>query len=245
MENDEINWTKYAKSYDYMCSLMPEYKELIEDSLTHLKKLPFQNLNLNVLELGSGTGNVLIEMIKKFPNSTFSSLELNESFLKIQKDKLASLNLETKIRYIQGDVTNLTNYFQNEKFDIVAMYHILNFLDKNQRDKILKNVYNLLSPNGYITISDIGRDIPVKTWLDDTIRNLNLMGEDIENCKLKLEPAINANYIALNRQKNGQSFMHNLIEFKSYIQSFGFEVIYSTDKYYRGIDDFIIGKKSI
>jgi len=74
--------------------------------------------NMNVLEIGSGIGHVSIVLSKIFKNANFLGFE-------VQKD-LYDLSLENKItnnvrnvEFVNDDVKNISNYYDNEFFDLI------------------------------------------------------------------------------------------------------------------------------
>ena len=73
----------------------------------------FQNHNKIFLELGTGRGEMLINMAKKSPNINFIGLELNENQIATAALKLRNLNLKN-IKLIHDDARNIINIFGKE-----------------------------------------------------------------------------------------------------------------------------------
>ena len=73
----------------------------------------FHNNNKIYLELGTGRGEMIINMAKKFPNINFIGLELNESQIATAASKLANSNL-SNIKLIHDDARNIVNIFGKE-----------------------------------------------------------------------------------------------------------------------------------
>ncbi|MCA9496244.1 MAG: class I SAM-dependent methyltransferase [Nanoarchaeota archaeon] len=239
----QINWHTYAKEYDILCHNNPEYLNLISVIKNQLKKI-INGTNQTIVELGSGTGNFSIEIAKQTPhNNKIISLEYTKEFLQLQKEKIKKSKLKTKINLIQSDIRNMP--FSNNSLDVVLMVHVLNFFKKDERDKILADIYSKIKPNKYFIIADIGREINVGKWA------LKLYGNILKNKGLKALIDFHKNTAevrkqnsnANKRQKNGTSYLHNLNEFEEYISSFGFKIIHSQDNLYGGIDDLIIAQK--
>ena len=238
----EINWGRYAKEYDYMCKYTPMYQELMLNTKKHLCDLNIEPKN--ICEFGSGTGNFTIDVLNSsFPESNILSIEYVPEFLDRQNKKIINLGLENKIQLIKSDIR--TASIKNSSMDLILMNHVLNFFNLNERDDIVQNAFDSLNKDGYFVISDIGRNINVfklgveiylhafkKYGLKKTIELYN------NTCEVRKQ-----NVQANKRQRKNISFMHNLDEFKNYIKDFGFEIIFSTNKYFGGIDDFLIAKK--
>lgn len=73
----------------------------------------FHNNNKIYLELGTGRGEMIINMAKKYPNINFIGLELNESQIATAAMKLSNTNL-SNIKLIHDDARNIINIFGKE-----------------------------------------------------------------------------------------------------------------------------------
>ncbi|VVB74596.1 Ubiquinone/menaquinone biosynthesis C-methyltransferase UbiE [Candidatus Tiddalikarchaeum anstoanum] len=92
----------------------------------------------SVLELGCGTGNILIPLSKKFETT---GLDISKEMLAIARKK------DKKSKYIQAD---MTSFRLNKKFDVIlCMYDTINHLKVfDDWQKTFKNTYNHLSEKG-------------------------------------------------------------------------------------------------
>ena len=73
----------------------------------------FGNHNLIYLELGTGRGEFIINMAKKYPNINFIGLELNESQIATAAKKLERENIKN-LKLIKDDARNIINIFGKE-----------------------------------------------------------------------------------------------------------------------------------
>ena len=73
----------------------------------------FGNHNLIYLELGTGRGEFIINMAKKYPNINFIGLELNESQIATAAKKLEKENIKN-LKLIKDDARNIINIFGKE-----------------------------------------------------------------------------------------------------------------------------------
>lgn len=89
-----------------------ETEELVEKTLEIIKKL-FPKENINILDIGTGSGCIPITMKKFLPNSNISALDISQDALKIAVDN-SELN-NTNIKFIQS------NLFEN----VSGKYHCL------------------------------------------------------------------------------------------------------------------------
>ena len=73
----------------------------------------FGNHNPIYLELGTGRGEFIIQMAKKYPKYNFIGLELNESQIATAAKKLERENIKN-LKLIKDDARNITNIFGKE-----------------------------------------------------------------------------------------------------------------------------------
>lgn len=113
-------------------------------------KLPKTFKNLNVLELGAGNGKTLISILKQKPKSLTAIDFSRESIHQLKSKKELS---DTNI--IQANIQNLP--FQDNCFDIVVCYYILNNLLESERVKAVIEMRRVLKPKGVLLFEDFSK----------------------------------------------------------------------------------------
>jgi tRNA (guanine-N7-)-methyltransferase len=105
----EYNKVKNAKE------IISKSSYLIQNPLKYKNKWHdlFQNHNKIYLELGTGRGDMIINMAKKYPSINFIGLELNSSQLVMATKRLENEHL-TNIKLINDDARNISNIFGKE-----------------------------------------------------------------------------------------------------------------------------------
>lgn len=74
---------------------------------------------LNILDIGTGSGNVIISLIKNLPTSRGISIDINENALQVAEHNAELNDVKDRIKFIQKDIlTDLVNFEDN--FDIVV-----------------------------------------------------------------------------------------------------------------------------
>ena len=89
----------------------PETEELIELIRNDFPK----DKELNIIDLGTGTGCIPITLSKLFPNSKVSAIDISEKALEVAQ--LNAKNLSETIYFIQQDL--LVDFELDQKFDII------------------------------------------------------------------------------------------------------------------------------
>ena len=99
------NADEILKNSNYFINVPAKYKNKWNDF--------FSNHNPIYLELGSGRGEFIIKMAKKFPNINFIALELNKSQLATAAKRLENEKLNN-LKLINDNARNITNIFGKE-----------------------------------------------------------------------------------------------------------------------------------
>lgn len=89
-----------------------ETEELVEKTLIYIKKY-FPNKNLNILDIGTGSGCIPITMKKNLPNSTLTGVDISKEALLVARDNAKCNGVD--IKFIESDIfSNI-----NDKYDII------------------------------------------------------------------------------------------------------------------------------
>lgn len=94
-----------------------------------VQELPFTKKDeIEVLDVGCGTGLYTFAILKKFPNAKIIAFDLNEKMLEEIKNKLKERNLENSVKVSKADISYLV--FENDKqFDLIITGGVLEHLD--------------------------------------------------------------------------------------------------------------------
>lgn len=146
-EKIHIMFNTVSRKYDLMNNIMSF------GTHHYVKYRSIKSLNIkphdNVIDLCCGTGD-LARIIKRIqPDACVTGIDFSEEMLRIAKNK----NARGKIRYLQGDVTNLP--YEDNSFDIVTMgFGLRNIANA---EKAVEEAYRILRPNGSFLHLDFGR----------------------------------------------------------------------------------------
>lgn len=104
----------------------------------------FADTGIQVLDLGCGTGNYVIALASRFPNSTFTALDYSSDALRlareIQKQKGVS-----NVDFVEGNAQKLPEEW-SEKFDMIFMKNVLHDLPDPFRT--IEEVHRVLTKDG-------------------------------------------------------------------------------------------------
>src|SRR5205814_1187267 len=103
-----------------------------------------------VLDLGCGIGSNLIAMAELLPGSRFVGIDLAENQVQEGRATAGRIGL-TNIEFRQADIMNLKEGF--DQFDYVIAHGVYAWVPVEVRQKMLRLMRTILSPNGVAYVS--------------------------------------------------------------------------------------------
>ena len=167
-----------AEKFDkIILKLIPHYTEMI-NALVLL--IPFKkDEQINVIDLGCGTGTLAQKIKNAFPNSNISCLDIAENMIKLAQNKLG--------KNINCYIGNFYEYSFDKKYDVIASSLALHHLESDEDKKMFyQKIYNALNKNGVFYNADVVlgsnhhlQEIYMAKW--KTFMNKNVSLEEINN----------------------------------------------------------------
>ncbi|MCS7198289.1 MAG: bifunctional demethylmenaquinone methyltransferase/2-methoxy-6-polyprenyl-1,4-benzoquinol methylase UbiE [Candidatus Bipolaricaulota bacterium] len=101
-----------------------------------------------LLDVCTGTGDVVLEFARVCPDLQIVGLDLSEEMLRVAREKFARWSLDRQVRLVQGNALELP--FADDSFEIATMAFGLRNLPDRSRG--LREIYRVLSPGGRLLI---------------------------------------------------------------------------------------------
>lgn len=152
-----MNYENFAADYDKLVYDI-DYKKIVEFINKKIKENNISGINL--MEIGSGTGNIT----SLLDGYNIIAVEKSEEMILIAREKFS---FNRNIRFINSDITNLEIA---RKFDIViSVLDVFNYIiDIKELKKSIENIYNHME-EGSILIFDINSEYKIKEFIGNNI----------------------------------------------------------------------------
>jgi S-adenosylmethionine-diacylgycerolhomoserine-N-methlytransferase len=108
-----------------------------------------KNAEIQILEVGCGTGKNLISLANKFPKAQLLGLDISADMVRTTKNKISSF--QGRIKVIEKPYEAHTEY--NNRFDVILFSYALTMINPQWEDLLALAKLDL-KPGGYIVFAD-------------------------------------------------------------------------------------------
>ena len=142
-----------VKTYDADMELMhPNRSKMVQIAI---EVLPFpRTAALRAIDLGIGTGYFTEQFLNHFPNSQVLGVDGAQAMVDLAKARLTSL--ASRVQFVIGDFRNLQQLAPVAGMaDIVFSAYALHHLGMPDKERVLREVVELLVPGGWFINADL------------------------------------------------------------------------------------------
>ena len=108
-----------------------------------------------VLDIGTGTGLLAIEIAKRFPVVEVIGLDLSDMVLEVARENVQNSEVPLRVSFEKGDAEDMP--FDDNTFDLVISSNTLHLIKNPIR--IFDEIQRVLKSNGKFIISDFRRSL--------------------------------------------------------------------------------------
>jgi tRNA (cmo5U34)-methyltransferase len=132
-----------AEIYDSVIrDFVPVYDEMINVVIEAIK-IFYPKMNIKVLDIGVGTGNLSLKLLENFPDIELVGYEIAPNLYEFAKRKLK----EFKPNFLLKNEDILKNNIHNS-FNLIISLLTFHYFDHEQKKIVYKKTYDLLKKNG-------------------------------------------------------------------------------------------------
>lgn len=139
-----------AKAFERMSNILP-FKLLRRKIVNQLKKYNLKGL---LIDIGCGSGNLIIQMAKNFKGVDFLGIDISKEILELAKKRAALIGVNEIVKFKDGNVENLPLSDNSVEF-IVSSFSLHHWIAP---EKALREINRVLKKDGIILIFDFRRD---------------------------------------------------------------------------------------
>lgn len=150
LENEAMAVKEESVAYQKVVKIYTRWLQLPFVNLA-LKKIP--NTGGKILDVGSGTGEIVITLAKKNPALKIYALDLSPTMMAIAKENAEREGVADRIIFVDGDAKRLP--FPDAYFDLVISHNFLHHIEDPQI--VFAEMKRVVKKNSDILIRDLRR----------------------------------------------------------------------------------------
>jgi ubiquinone/menaquinone biosynthesis C-methylase UbiE len=152
-------WRLYSNRYLLPCPSWLSGLVELDNPLAPVHKAEsiVKNLELRdgmkVLDVGCGPGRVMLPIAEAIrPNGTVTGIDVQLGMIEKAKKNADLVGLKN-VQFLQGEIGKIP--LDNNKYDRVLLVAVLGEIPDQERQKVLKNLFETLRPGGIASITEI------------------------------------------------------------------------------------------
>jgi ubiquinone/menaquinone biosynthesis C-methylase UbiE len=167
---EEVGWSRYAMVYDELLLQFPAYLELVAKITGAIGPEARR-----VIDLGPGTGNGALQLLRDRKDREVWAVEINETMLRAFRAKLADApsGFGERLTILKDDITRLDS-LPPATYDAAVMINVLYAV--RDREACLRNVNRILKAGGILVLSTPHQGTNVKSLFDALQDSLDEQG---------------------------------------------------------------------
>lgn len=170
----ELMWEIYAASYDQVLLELPFYQEVLQRHIAAMNQASI----MNILDVGAGTGNVAIQLLRE--NKIITAVDTSNAMLNKCYSKIDD-TIVSRFTIIEDTAERLP-HLPDACFDGITV--LLAFFDMRNPFAALEEAIRLLKPGGTLIVTEPKACFNVTalmTFAENHLRENNLMGRLAED----------------------------------------------------------------
>lgn len=140
--------TEYEEYDKNVREVLPDYEEM------NKKVIEEVNLDkggeLEILDLGIGTGQTAIGLLEKFPKSRVTGIDLSPKMLEMAKNRL--IKFSDRVKFIEEDIID---FKPSQKYDAGVAVLSVHHLNQKEKQQLFLKIFNSLNEKGIFVIGDM------------------------------------------------------------------------------------------
>ena len=179
MEDKRFNG-KAGEEYNLFKLACPHFEEL-ESTLGKIIKEQFQDKNnseIKVLEIGCGPGFTTLILLDSDERTKIIAVDNESVMIEQAKDILKEFIDKNRVQLVEDDALEFLKKQDSDSFDVFASGFTLHNFPNDFREKVLKEIYRALKPEGIFVNAD-------KYALDDESEHKKSLNWQLQQFKEK------------------------------------------------------------
>jgi 2-polyprenyl-3-methyl-5-hydroxy-6-metoxy-1,4-benzoquinol methylase len=150
---NRIQGGELGEDLEKIGDLVARFSKIAEPIIKNFISSIVQGKNpMRVLDVGCGSGVLLKTTYESNRNATGIGLDLDEKVVRYAKENISTWGLSDRFEIRHGDIRHISGESIGP-FDVITLYNLLYYFDKESRLSLLNNLRDMLSPMGVLAVA--------------------------------------------------------------------------------------------
>ncbi len=149
MERLEFDSTLGARYKDF--SILCPHEPFLQYTVREILPRIIEATDPSILEIGTGTGRTLTEIIAAKPESKVTAVDISKTMLDQARHQIGE---RENLSYVEADAYNFLQRQSSDRYDVVISAFTVHNIPEKKRTKILSEVARVIKPQGWVIFAD-------------------------------------------------------------------------------------------
>jgi 2-polyprenyl-3-methyl-5-hydroxy-6-metoxy-1,4-benzoquinol methylase len=149
---DRIHGSELGDDLDKIGDLVARFSKIAEPIIKNFISNIVRGRNpMRVLDIGCGSGILLKSAYDSNSNATGIGIDIDEEVVRQARENISTWGLSDRFEIRHGDIRHMSGEIGT--FDVITLYNLLYYFDKEARINLMNNLRDMLSPAGVLAVA--------------------------------------------------------------------------------------------
>jgi 2-polyprenyl-3-methyl-5-hydroxy-6-metoxy-1,4-benzoquinol methylase len=150
---NRIHGGELGEDLDKIGALVARFSKIAEPIIKNFISRIVRGRNpMRVLDVGCGSGVLLKTAYDSNGNATGIGIDIDEEVVRQARENLSTWGLSDRFEIRHGDIRHISGEIMGP-FDVITLYNLLYYFDKEARLSLMNNLRDILSPMGVLAVA--------------------------------------------------------------------------------------------
>jgi cyclopropane fatty-acyl-phospholipid synthase-like methyltransferase len=150
---NRIHGDELGDDLDKIGDLVARFSKIAEPIIkSFISSIVHGKNSMRILDIGCGSGVLLKSAYDSNGNATGVGIDIDEKVVQQARENISTWGLSDRFEIRHGDISHVSGEAMRP-FDVITLYNLLYYFDKEARLSLINNLRDMLSPTGVLAVA--------------------------------------------------------------------------------------------